>query len=244
MGWNEYRSKARGKGEFKADVPLHWPGRVAIAALAMLLLLVALNFLAIDVMHSIHGHFAKQVARMFILDEEANFPTLFNFVLLVGNAMLLTRIGLGALATGDRWWRHWMGLGVIFVYMSYDEAAQMHEQLMPIFDRLVQADGVLYFSWVIPGALFFLAVGLAYARFVFALPRTIMVLTILGGALYVSGALGTELIGGDYASRFGMETRAYLLIASVEETLEMLGLIVFGYGLMGFIATTRAGESY
>ena len=78
--------------------------------------------------------------------------------------------------------------------------------------------------------MFFLAVGLAYARFVFALPRTIMVLTILGGALYVSGALGTELIGGDYASRFGMETRAYLLIASVEETLEMLGLIVFGYG--------------
>ena len=68
MGWNEPRSEARGMGESEAAVPhVDWPGRLAMAALATLLLLVALNFFAIDVMHSKHNHFAKQVARMFIL---------------------------------------------------------------------------------------------------------------------------------------------------------------------------------
>ena len=56
MGWNGPLSDTQGMGESAAAVThFHWPGRLAMAALATLLLLVALNFFAIDVMHSTHA---------------------------------------------------------------------------------------------------------------------------------------------------------------------------------------------
>jgi len=209
------------------------PGLVAAAALAVLAILLGLNLAAIFYLDSGGG---KRIARLFIFDAEANFPTLFNYLLLVGIAALLALLAVRAFGEGSRWRYHWAGLALIFLVFSYDEAARMHEALVPLVNRFVDAKGVLYFSWVVPGAIFALLVGLAYLRFVLALPRPIAALTILGGGLYIAGALGLELASGEYVTRHGMETSGFLLLATVEETLEMLGLIVFGYGLLRLLA--------
>jgi hypothetical protein len=79
-------------------------------------------------------------------------------------------------------------------------------------------------------------VGLAYLRFVLALPRRYALAVATAGALFVSGALGIELRESVYAELYGHETLAFDLMATVEESLEMMGLMLFGATLLGWLA--------
>ena len=212
------------------------PGRVFQAGCLALLLLVALNFAGLAVRLRTDGPFLLRISRLVVLDNEANIPTLFNYALLVGVLFLLVTLTLRANAAADPWRHHWLGLSLIFLFLSYDEAAQMHEELTAVAAGFVDRVGIFYWTWVVPGALFVLVVAAAFLRFVLALRRPEAWLVVLGGLLYVGGAIGVEMIGGDYASRHGMLSPTYLLIATVEETLEMLGLLVFGYALLGLLA--------
>jgi hypothetical protein len=98
-------------------------------------------------------------------------------------------------------------------------------------------DGYLTFAWVVPGALFVLVLGLIYLRFLLDMPRGRAALFVIAGGLYVCGAIGMEMLGGDYAFENGtIETARYLLLTSVEETMEMGGLLLFAYVLMRGLA--------
>jgi hypothetical protein len=125
---------------------------------------------------------------------------------------------------------------VLFLLLAYDEAAQMHERLIPLGRALFGGQGVLYFAWVVFGAIFVGLVGLAYLRFVWALPRGYGLAVAAAGALFVSGALGIELMESDYAEEYGHDTLAFDLMATVEESLEMIGLMLFGATLLNWLA--------
>ena len=60
-------------------------------------------------------------------------------------------------------------------------------------------------------------------------------LFIIAGCLYVSGALGMEMVGGNYRDMVGEVDLNYGLITSFEETLEMAGIILFIYGLLDYL---------
>ena len=175
------------------------PAAVAGTALAILAGLVVLDLVAIFLTDGGTGP-GQRVGQLFFLDRESNLPTLFNYSLLIGIAALLALLAARAFNEGSRWRRHWAGLAVIFLVLAYDEASSLHERLVPIIRQVVEAKGFLYFGWIIPGAIFALVIGLVYLRFVLALPRATAVLTIIGGALYVTGTLGVEAISGAYAS--------------------------------------------
>ena len=213
--------------------------RLMSAILAVVLLL---NLVAIYGFHTSGPGLVRRVARLFLLDAEQNFATLFNFSLIAVNAALLGLIGLAAFDERDRWRWHWTILGLLFLLLAYDEAASLHERLMPIGRALVPGEGLLFFTWVIFGAAFVLVVVLAYLRFVLALPRRTGTLVVLAGALYVGGALGVELWSGHFASANGMDNIGFQLISTVEETLEIAGQILFGYALLGYIAFGREAE--
>jgi hypothetical protein len=205
------------------------PEAIAGTAVAAFLALSAMNLLSILILYG--GLRGKRLAWMFYFDTEANFATLFNFLLLVGVAVLLALNAVRAYAAGDRWRHHWAGLSALLLLMAFDEAAQMHERLNGLMRRLVELDGFLRFAWVIPGAIFAVVVGLAFLRFVLALPRSVAVLTVVAGGMYVAGALGIELVGAKLWSPEA-QTLQYALVASLEESLEMLALILFGYAMM------------
>lgn len=68
------------------------------------------------------------------------------------------------------------------------------------------------------------------------LPARTAFLFVVSGAVYVGGAIGFELIGGYYAKANGVENLTYSMISTVEESLEMSGVIVFIYALLKYIA--------
>jgi hypothetical protein len=58
---------------------------------------------------------------------------------------------------------------------------------------------------------------------------------VLAGAIYIGGALGMEMIDGLYASLYGEKNLTYAFLTTIEETLEMLGIVVFLHTLLTYL---------
>ena len=127
-------------------------------------------------------------------------------------------------------------MSVIFLYLSYDEAAQVHERLINPMRELLRAGGVFYFAWVIPATAGLLVIGAIYLRFVLALPPQVRKLFVLSAAVYVSGAFGTEMVGGYMRDSRADLWTAYQVIVTIEETLELLGMMLFSTAILKLLA--------
>ena len=123
------------------------------------------------------GHLHRLV-RLFNLSNEANVPTYFSSMLLLVPAVLLMVIGIVKRRDHAAFARHWQFLGFIFLCLSLDETACIHESLIGPLRSMLHATGVFYFTWVIPAVILVFIVGLTYLRFILALPRVTRNLTI------------------------------------------------------------------
>ncbi|RYY66405.1 MAG: multidrug transporter [Chitinophagaceae bacterium] len=130
----------------------------------------------------------------------------------------------------------WLTLSIGFVFMAMDEAWTIHEDLIgPIRQRLGAGHlGLLYNAWILPGIAVTGLIGLAYLRFLKALPRPTRIGFVLSAVIYLSGALGVEAIDGSYFEVHG-NNFTYKVLTMVEEGLEMSGLILFCRYLLQYI---------
>ena len=160
------------------------------------------------------------------LDAEANLPTWYASVTLLGCALMLGAIARRARRAGERFSGHWAWLSGLFVCLSIDEIAQLHEHLGRL-QSVWHTHGLFYFAWVIPGAAFVALVGLAYARFLAHLPPAMRARFVIAAIVYLVGVLGVEAISGWRAERMGMNNMTHSLIATIEEVLEMSGVALF-----------------
>ncbi|TPE46051.1 hypothetical protein [Pontibacter mangrovi] len=190
-------------------------------------LLVLLNIVAIVSKHFTSHPNAWGLIPQFELDRERNIPTYFSsFILLLSSLLLFIVSVLKKRRQGKYTW-HWRLLAFIFLYMSVDESAGVHEMFIyPLRDTFALG-GVLYFSWVIVGGMLVLGLGLYYLRFLFSLAPKLRLKLMLAGVVYVSGALGVELLGGYYADTYGLDNFTYAFITTIEETLEITGIMIF-----------------
>lgn len=211
------------------------PKRVT-QGLILLVLLFALAGIGVQTAKHVFGHdHLLGFARVFNLDQEANLPTWYQTCALLFCSVLLAIIARHEKSKGSRFACHWSALAFIFMFLSIDEAAAIHEMTMVPLRSALNVRGVLYFAWVIPGALLVLVVALAYARFLLHLPRGTRNHFLIAGVLYVGGALGLELPGGWYAEAYGKRSVPYAMLSTLEEILEMVGILVFTYALLSFL---------
>lgn len=176
-----------------------------------------------------------ELGKRFDMDHEINLPTWFSSSLLLLCAFVLGVIALAKRAQGNRFRWHWAVLALAFVYLSLDETANLHELLIVPIRRRLGLGGFLYFAWVIPGVIAVGCFGLAFVRFLWNLEARSRWRFIYGGSVYVGGALGMELIGGAMADWYGFESARYIAVMMAEETLEMLGLIIFLLALIDYV---------
>lgn len=153
------------------------------------------------------------------LSYEGNLPTWYSSGLLWTAAL-----GLGLCGRRDdgRARVRWRVLAALFMLMSLDEAISLHEHLGG-----AELHGVLYFSWVVPGALLTAAFAVTYLGFWLNLPPATRRGFAWAFGIYVGGALGMELPLGAWFEVHGDENLGYALLDAVEESLEILGLSVF-----------------
>lgn len=170
--------------------------------------------------------------------DEGNLPTMYSYALLFLGAALLWLIAAIRRRENAPMWRAWAGLAVIFVYLSMDEAVGLHEKLvMPIRAMLPnlirESDGLLTFGWVIPFGILVVIFALTYIPFLRHLPPDTRRWIIASGIVYVIGALVFDLFEGYAVSNLGNTIR--YVLETVEEFVEMLGVIMFIYTLIQYL---------
>ena len=101
----------------------------------------------------------------------------------------------------------------------------------------ISAEGLLYNAWIIPGFAFVLILLFFFLRLLLNLPSTIRFLFILSGIIYVTGVIFIESLSGLYTELFTEASIQYHLTVTVEEFMEMLGLVIFIYALLLYLKT-------
>ena len=174
---------------------------------------------------------------LFNVDAELNIPAVFAGLVLLICSILLAIIAYGEKLAKRSYVNHWRALSIIFLFMSLDEVIMLHEKTIePLRDKL-DTSGFLYYAWVIPGAIFVVTLLLAFLGFLTALPAKTRRLILIAGTVYLGGAIGMELVGGYYAELNSQYNITYAIITTVEEFLEMLGLLIFIYALLSYISS-------
>jgi hypothetical protein len=166
------------------------------------------------------------------LNSENNIPTWYQSVSLLLCALLLSVVAHHSNGPGAyrRWLWHWRGLALIFVILSMDEMASLHEVVGTVISTRHQFSGLLYYAWVIPGVSLLAIFAAGYAAFVWHLPGRERVRFVTAGTIYVAGAIGVEMLGAAYISQFGEQH-----ITCLEETMEMVGILLFVRALLQYI---------
>lgn len=194
-------------------------------------LIVGLSLVAVVLLlvHGVLTVYHYQVAeiewipwrQLFDVDEENNLPTWFSGGLASITALWLWVQAQSSRTEADRWAPHWRLLAFGFLLISLDEIAGIHESI----------NTVISITWAIPFGILALVIGLSYFSFLWALPTHTRNTFVLGGMLFVGGAIGIEMIGAPMVE----DAMPYNLLTIVEEGMEMFGVIVFLAGLLRFM---------
>jgi hypothetical protein len=215
------------------------PDVIRKSLLALSLFFILMN--GISILSSYYLLPASGISRSmdhhFNLDNEFNFPSYFSSLLLLSSSFLLLVIAAGSRGAGT-FKGQWKSLSVIFLFLMLDETFQLHERLAEPMRKLF-ATGLpsfLHQAWVIPYSIICM-IGVAhFYRFFFQLHRPTMTRFFVAGCIYVGAAIGVEMVEGIFLSRYAQESIQFRLATSVQETGEMIGIVLFIDALMRYMS--------
>jgi hypothetical protein len=202
--------------------------------------LVALDVIVLLLGYFLDGHVFGWVPR-FNLDFEENVPAFFSTLLLLVASCLLFVIARDRRDHADGHGRHWWFLSLLFFCMAVDEASSIHELMDVPLREALHLSGAFYFSWWVVGFISVIAVTILYLRFFLRLPSETRIGFAVAACVFLAGALGVELLGSYYVSRSGEYDTTYFMIATLEESLEIAGVLIFINALFRYMLATGTG---
>lgn len=216
-------------------IELH-PSNIFKKHIAFIVFLLITNSLGIVSKLFLEDDYFYGFVPLFDMNAEANIPTLFSSVM-----MLVCSCMLYLIAKHHRKenlsFIPWYGLSLIFLFLAIDETYSIHESFSESIHVTYETSGFFYYAWVIPYAVVVLIFLSIYAKFLLSLPKKIMLLFMFSGFVFVSGAIGFEMLGGQEAESYGNQTLVYSIYFTCEETLEMLGIAIFLYTILLYIVS-------
>ena len=186
---------------------------------------------------------------LFSLGADGNLPNFYSSLALLFSGLLLVATGVATRLNGERDGWHWLGLAAVFGFLSLDEMMELHERLIEPVREALGTGGLLFYAWIIPYSLAAAALLIIYSPFLLRLPRATATLMVIAGAMFVAGAVGLEMLGGLHFERYGSQNPGYVALQTIEETLEMMGIVVFIYAISSFLVrrygpfSVRLGQS-
>jgi hypothetical protein len=229
---------------------LEIPMRLSLRDLGLIMAGATLFFTAagaaVAVARFAYGHdYILGMYALFNLGSDANVPAWYASLALLICSALLVLHAIASQHYRDGRTLHWWLLAAIFLLLSIDEVARLHETLGGLIGRRLVANfgnarGLFYYSWVIPGSVFASFVALMFIRFLLRLPPLVRYGMLTAGALFVGGALGVEMFNSQHASLHGTRNLRYQLGTVFEEFLEMAGIALFAHVLVRHLGDRAA----
>lgn len=189
------------------------------------------------------GALVTQSARLLYPNMEGNVWSWYATVLLAGLGIVFMIIG-GVTRRGGGDARPYLVTAVIAIALSVDESSQIHEHFGLITGALDVGTGFTY-NWLIIGIPLALVVGILLLWVTRRLGRRLRRGLILGGAVYLAGAAGLEMLGGMVHRSFDTEGELGAALAAnglmlLEELAEFAGVLI---ALTAALAMLRTEES-
>lgn len=157
-------------------------------------------------------------SHVFDLDDEGTLPAWFQTAMLLASGALLWKIGSSGEAN-DRFSRHWKFLAWVFVYLSADENAGLHETLgFWLSEHFGWASSLGVYVWLIPALALVAGLGIASWKFLRHLPPRTRRTMVIAAVVYVAGAAGMEIVEALFDRLSG--SFSFSMMTIVEETLD------------------------
>jgi hypothetical protein len=153
---------------------------------------------------------------MFDVDMETSLPTLISALMLLSCAALtysISRIDAAERA------KRWIGVCLVFLILFFDESVMLHEASV----KVPLALGLLVLALTGPHK---------YPEFLLDMPKATLGFLAAGATIYLFGAVVVDTYNSPYLKEFGYHNLGYKFRATVEEALEMGGIVLFTTGLV------------
>jgi len=178
-----------------------------------------------------HG-LVRLLFSLFFLDGEGNLPALFSTWLFLINAVLFLIVWKAARLAGDSH-KIWLFLAGVFIFLALDESISIHERLIDPLREALGAGGIFYYAWIIPYGIGVVLLAIVAIPVFWRMQKRIRFWFGLSAATYLFAAIGMEMISGKYLTMMNEKKDiVWILMMTVEESLEMVGLIMLVYALL------------
>ncbi len=230
-----------GKSQFTINVKA---GKVAAILVILSIVLVVLSLtgqsfrfftLPFELRSSTQEFFLDLFIDKFSVNTESNIPTYFNTLILAIVSFLTFVIASLKQAQRDKYRNEWLFLAMVFLYMSIDEASVIHEQFSILLKGMPSMGGLFAYKWVVGGIAVVLILGVTFLRFFFHLDNRNKILFFISSAIYLTGALGSEIFSGRYQAAHGTKNFTYAVMTTLEEFLEWFGITLMIFTLLTYM---------
>jgi len=178
----------------------------------------------------------------FDFDTEGNFPSLYSACGLFFCSILLGVISIHAKKKANHDYVYWMLLAILFLFLCFDEGAIIHERFQGPVRHLIGNSFFFNFEWAVLYILIFGFIGLFFLKFFLQLPKKTKIIFIISAFVFLSGALGMEAIGTKIY--FQKSEIGYAICYTIEEFLEMVGVLIYIYALLDYITIEKVSIKF
>ncbi len=240
----DFRNTDKRKGRPLKITPqplIFYPGKACRILIGISIFLLLAHIAAMFSTYALEKDHLLGLVPLFDFDMEKNVPTLFSVCLLLVNSALFAAVWNAGrrnkMSSGS-----WLFLCAVFLFLSIDELSSVHEHLSVALNLTFHATGFFYFVWVVPYGIAVLLIAATVMPTIWRLSKQIRFWFVLSAVVYVSGALGLEMVGGKYFetsnTTFDM---VYVTITTIEESMEIAGLIILVYALLTLLQHEYGG---
>ena len=210
-----------------------------VRTLILITIFLIVSYIVLQILdNSIGGYYIENIYPFFDLSDERNLSTFYAVFLLALSSLLLYIIS-GLYRKNEQNGKPWLILSVIFLFMAADESIGLHEKIGALFKRLIGSSNLpdyLQYGWVLPYLVLLVVLGIYFARFFLNLDRRTLSRFSVAFIVFVTGAAGFEMIESKFHQMYGTYHLMYKVFVTIEETMEMLGTILFIRALLLHIA--------
>ena len=205
-----------------------WLSTIAILLLVAHLITIAMPYIFEGFEHGLVRLFFS----LFFLDGEGNVPAIFSTCLFLINAVIFLIVWKAASLAGDSQ-KIWLFLSIVFVFLALDESISIHERLIDPLRDALDATGIFYYTWIIPYGIGIVLLAIFAIPIFWRMQKRIRFWFGLSAAIYLFAAIGLEMISGKYLVMMNEQKDiVWILMITLEESLEMVGLIILVYALL------------
>ena len=215
--------------------------RVAWILATLIVVLSAASFVGQVVSDFVitENKYVDRIAEWLDVNHEGSVPTWYATITLMSCAVMLGIIAVDARRRGRAYPLHWAALAVIFALLSLEEILGIHSEATQRLRSIISITAGPGYALVLGGiGLLVLALAVVVlGRFYLHLPSRWRVWFTIGAVIYVTGVFASDAVGDYLISASGEPTLPYVIVLTIEEALEMIGVLIFIVMLLEYIRT-------